>query len=358
MKVELDLRDLAQFPFLKESQDFIGNLTGTLDEFISGAEGGAALSRAVERVKAALPRREGDAIPAPPTFPVDAAKIRTEIASYALARVLVSCAQDRFLIDRLSRYEASRALAFLQAREDGEGRGEREKRQRLRAYVGHSLDFDPDGREVAVIEYVELACLLRDQKWRLVNRSIIRGRVQIDPGEGDALLRERIRVVLVRSLPLPVPKQVCTALSREVEGISVAYQEAMLQEFGAVEEVAFPPCIQALMGAITKGTNLPHTARFAMTAFFHTIGMSVTGIVELYCRAPDFDVTKTMYQVEHITGRGGTEYTPPSCATMRTYGLCSGRDALCEKVSHPLSYYRMRKKSAEKKPEPPNAPSG
>ncbi|MDD1674961.1 MAG: DNA primase regulatory subunit PriL, partial [Methanomicrobiales archaeon] len=112
MRVELDLRDLAQFPFLKESQDFIGNLTGTLDEFIHSAEGTAALSRAVERVKIALPRREGDATPALPAFPVDAARIRTEIASYGLARVLVSCAQDRFLIDRLCRYEASRALVF------------------------------------------------------------------------------------------------------------------------------------------------------------------------------------------------------------------------------------------------------
>jgi DNA primase large subunit len=220
------------------------------------------------------------------------------------------------------------------------------------------MGFDPEARAVPVITYVELASGQRDPKWRLVNRIIDRGQVRVDPDEGDALLRERIRIVLSRSLPLPVPQSLCAALSREVDGISAAYQEAMLQEFGAVEESAFPPCIRALMEAITKGTNLPHTARFAMTAFFHTIGMSVPGIVELYCRAPDFDVTKTMYQVEHITGRGGTEYTPPSCATMRTYGLCSGRDAVCERVSHPLSYYRHRKKSAEKKAAQPSAPSG
>jgi DNA primase large subunit len=55
-----------------------------------------------------------------------------------------------------------------------------------------------------------------------------------------------------------------------------------------------------------------------------------------------------MYQVEHISGGGGTEYTPPSCMTMKTYGLCVNRDFYCKNVSHPLSYYRSRKKASKK----------
>jgi DNA primase large subunit len=58
-----------------------------------------------------------------------------------------------------------------------------------------------------------------------------------------------------------------------------------------------------------------------------------------------------MYQVEHITGRGGsgTEYTAPACAAMRTTGLCVNRDALCERVAHPLSYYKVKKKDSARK---------
>jgi hypothetical protein len=48
--------------------------------------------------------------------------------------------------------------------------------------------------------------------------------------------------------------------------------------------------------------------------------------------------------VEHISGRGGTEYTAPSCATLRTTGFCVNRDSTCERVNHPLSYYRLKKK--------------
>jgi len=85
-----------------------------------------------------------------------------------------------------------------------------------------------------------------------------------------------------------------------------------------------------------------------MTAFLHTIGLGVSQIVELYCRAPDFDIDKTLYQVQHITGGGGTEYTSPACATMRTYGLCIGKDALCPRVNHPLSYYKVKKRDIDK----------
>jgi DNA primase large subunit len=62
-----------------------------------------------------------------------------------------------------------------------------------------------------------------------------------------------------------------------------------------------------------------------------------------------------MYQVEHITGRGGsgTEYTTPACAAMRTTGLCVHRDSLCEKVNHPLNYYKTKKRDKSGKYQKP-----
>jgi DNA primase large subunit len=165
------------------------------------------------------------------------------------------------------------------------------------------------------------------------------------------LIRERIRVLLRRDLPHKVPSALCAQLAPKVGELKQAYQEQMLQQFGTIEESAFPPCMQALISALTYGTNLTHAGRFSLTSFLHTIGMDVSGIAQLYGRSPDFDIEKTMYQVEHITGRGGsgTEYTTPACAAMRTTGLCINRDSLCEKVGHPLSYYKARKKNLQKK---------
>jgi DNA primase large subunit len=345
MKVELDVKDLAKYPFLKESQEFIGNFSETLDRFLASNSGKVALKHASERVIDAIASRKEHQKGRKKAWkvPSDQTGVRIEIASYALARVLVSCIGDRFLIDRLTRYEALRAAQILEEDEERDPSGKGEMKQ----YIAESVGIDMQKREMALVQYVELVPGLREDKWRLVNRDVYQGAVRLDPGEFDELLRERIRILLHRQLPLRIPPQICSELAPWTQTITAAYQEQILEEFGTIEESFFPPCIQALTAAITSGGNLPHVGRFALTAFLHTIGMNVSSIVELYCRAPDFDAGKTLYQVEHISGRGGTEYTPPSCATMRTYGICVKPDSLCEHVNHPLSYYKAKKKKGK-----------
>ncbi len=345
MKVELDLKDLAKYPFLKESQDFMGNFS--LQAFLASDTGKNALERAVERVIAALAPRQEAEEPKSGSVSSDEVSVRMEVAAYALARVLVSCGGDRFLMDRLARHEALRATAFLERDDVGE-RGQ--STLRVRDYVASSLGLDLAATDLPVTQYVELVPSLRDDRWRLVNRDVYGGRVRLESGDVEVLLRERIFSLIRRQLPLRVPGTVCASLAPQISRITAANQQQLLQEFGDVEEGVFPPCMKALMQAITSGANLPHTGRFALTAFLHTIGMSTPQIVELYCRAPDFDLQKTLYQVEHISGRSGTEYTPPSCATMRTYGICSARDELCGHINHPLTYYKVKKKG-KKEPD-------
>jgi DNA primase large subunit len=200
-------------------------------------------------------------------------------------------------------------------------------------------------------DYVEIVSVLHEDRFKLVNRHVRNGFVEIRKEELLELLRERIRVILRRDLPYHVPKTLCQQLAPVAESIKKEYQEQMLQQFGSIEETAFPPCMHALITALTAGTNLTHAGRFALTTFVHTVGMDVPSIARLYARSPDFDAEKTMYQVEHITGRGGsgTEYTAPACAAMRTTGLCVNRDPLCERVNHPLSYYRAKKRDMAQK---------
>jgi DNA primase large subunit len=326
MRVQLDRRDLAKYPFLKEAQEWVAGRTGTLGQFLDTNYGKVAARKGKQRVLEAISGGGpgGDRLRTDPEH---------EVFSYALARILVSCARDRALIDRLTRFEAARAWAFLQ-----------EEDVAKRAYVTRGLGIDPDASDIAVIGFVELVTQLREDRWRLVNREVVQGRVRLGGDDLDELIRERIRHVLSRQLPLPVPGRVCEALSPLLADISASYQATVMRDFGEVEEGAFPPCLQALVGAITAGTNLPHAGRFAITAFLHNIGMEPVQIMEIFARAPDFDPEKTRYQVEHISGRGGTEYTAPSCATLRTTGFCVNRDSTCERVNHPLSYYRIKKR--------------
>ena len=327
MRGRLDRKDLAKYPFLKEAQEWVSGRTGSLPEFFSSNYGRIAARHAVERIREAM---EGGRPPAPGPERLDPDR---EVYAYAIARVLVSCTKDRLLMDRLSRYEAERAARYLA-----------DEQPEKRALVAEGVGMPAEAGDLPVVQYVELASHLKDDRWRLVNREVEKGHVALGDGDLPDLTAERIRILLFSQLPLPVPPAICELLSPLAAEITAAQQQYLLREFGSVEEGAFPPCIRVLTTAITSGANLSHSGRFALTAFLHNIGMNPLQIMELFARAPDFDAGKTQYQVEHISGRSGTEYTAPSCATMRTHGICTGRDSLCTRVSHPLSYYRARKR--------------
>ncbi|MBN2734697.1 MAG: DNA primase large subunit PriL [Methanomicrobiaceae archaeon] len=331
MPVEFDKKDLAKYPFLKEAQSLVNDRAYSVENFIKSEFGKKISAKAISRINSALNNNyifEDDRQDNP----------EAEILSYAISRLVVSCMKERQMNDKLCRYESERAAFFLQT-----------EKPEKKDYVAISMGIDLESRRIKVPDYIELVPNLRDARWQLVNRDVNEGYVSIKREESEELLKERIRSVLHKQLPLPVGDSICSLLQSMVGEISRAYQEKLMEQFGEVNESAFPPCMKAIINAVSAGTNIPHTARFSLTAFMHTIGMDTTGIVEVYTRAPDFDVDKTLYQVEHISGRSGTEYTPPGCATMKTYGLCVNADSLCKNknIAHPLSYYKIKKKKED-----------
>jgi DNA primase large subunit len=335
------LKELSHFPFLKKAQDHIKVRFSSLDSLLKESRGESLTSRAIERIRDALSKKKIFA-------PEISDSVDDEIATYALARIIVSCVNDKQLIERLTRYEAERGYYFLVNEEEWNQNYKLEDSgySRLCITLSNELGIQITKDRMPLTDYVELASSLHEDRFRLVNRRLARGFVEIKKEERYELLRERIRVLIRHDLPHKVPSSVCEKLAPPVASIKKEYQEQMLQQFGSINESAFPPCIQALVLALTAGSNLTHAGRFALTTFVHTIGMDVTGIAQMYARSPDFDQEKTMYQVEHITGRGGsgTEYIAPACAAMKTTGLCINRDKLCETVNHPLNYYRQKKK--------------
>jgi DNA primase large subunit len=334
-------KELSHFPFLKKAQDHVKARFSTLDSLLKEPKGEALISRAVLRIQDSISPKKIFA-------PEVSDSVDDEIAAYALARIIVSCVNDKQLIDRLTRYEAERVYYFLVNEEEWNQNYKLEDSgySRLCIALANELGIQITRDLMPLTGYVELVSHLHEDRFRLVNRRLSKGFVEIKKEERYELLRERTHLVIRHDLPHKVPSSLCEQLAPKVASIKKVYQEQMLQQFGTIDETAFPPCMQALVLALTAGTNLTHAGRFALTTFVHTIGMNITEIAQMYARSPDFDPEKTMYQVEHITGRGGTgtEYTAPACAAMKTTGLCVHRDKLCESVNHPLNYYRQKKK--------------
>ena len=339
-------KELSHFPFLKKAQDHIKDLFPSIDLLLKEEKGSFLTELALKRINQALSSKK--------TIIVHFQhRDEDEIASYVLSRIIASCINDRQLLDRLTRYESERAYTFLHSEigsENETGWNENTPLDEhnfspISRYLAGEFGMNITANRISLTDYVEIVAPLHESRFKLINRKVVKGFVEVKKEEQYELLRERIRVILRRDLPYKVPKSLCETLAPVTASVKTEYQKQILQQFGTIEEHAFPPCMQILITALTAGTNLTHAGRFALTTFLHTVGMDSAAIGELYARSPDFDLEKTMYQVEHITGRGGsgTEYTAPACAAMRTTGICVHRDTLCERVSHPLSYYKLKK---------------
>ncbi|RQH00818.1 DNA primase regulatory subunit PriL [Natrarchaeobius oligotrophus] len=277
---------------------------------------------------------------------------RVELLSYPVARVLVSMVDERVLVRRYARAEAETAFERFAA--------DRERTTELKSVESTGIDLeellaefdltdairsDPDGGYlVDVGAYLPLAADLWGDEWRLVNRPLRRGNVPVGETELLELVREAIRDRIEDGLPFEVPESIAGALSSDVEEIRAVLADLDLtREIDTVVPDLFPPCMKALLDDVQKGEHLPHHSRFAITAFLASIGMETDEIVDLYRVNSSFGEEMTRYQTDHIRGETSpTEYSPPSCATMQSYGDCVNKDDLCERIPHPMAYYEQR----------------
>ncbi|MEZ5334902.1 MAG: DNA primase large subunit PriL [Methanolobus sp.] len=270
--------------------------------------------------------------------------------------MLVSCIDDSFLTRRYCLAEAVASYKQLKTREH-------EFLIDFAADFGVYPDESETGFKLHFTSYIKMASSLKAIEWKLVNRKLDHGNVNVSREEFARLLQELIKARVEHNLPMPVPDE----LTESCEPYLVEIREFLEErkstfgesEFESVETDLFPPCVTHAIANTQAGVNLAHSMRFAMTAFLLTIGMSVDDIINMFATSPDFDVEKARYQVEHIAGSSGTHYKPPSCSTMQTYGNCYAPDTMCKKISHPLNYYSrklwFKKRDAQK--QEVNSPS-
>lgn len=331
----MEEKDLALYPFITEASAYVSELGFSLERLLVSRAMDSARSRGVERVIQAL---QGE-IRKPQLLVSDESKILIELLSYPFARILVSCIDDNFLIRRYALAEAVSCYDLLRL-------------ESSEFICSIASDFQVDivisnhEFDIHFTDYIRLASSMKALEWKLVNRKLRKGHVYISKEELARLLQEAIRGRIQGSLPLDIPEDICRMSTPYIDPIQTELQQMKETfgsgDFGAVESNMFPPCMVHAISNVRAGVNLAHSMRFALTSFLRNVGMSVDDIIAMFNVSPDFDMDKTRYQIEHISGSSGTEYKPPSCSTMRTYGNCYGADELCSRIKHPLNYYRRK----------------
>lgn len=329
----------ARYPFLESARVAVEATEVDLGDVV--ADEPAVVERASERVEGAITDGEvGDAHRRP----------RVELLSYPIARVLVSLVDEHVCTRKYARAEAETAYQRFSA--------ELAEETQLRSVEGDRLalgdlltEFDlddavrtvDDGYRVTVGAYLRIAADEWGDEWRLVNRELDNGVLTLTRSELLVLCRAAVRRRVADGLPLSVPDTVGEHLEEEIADIREVLAEFDLtRDIDTVVPEQFPPCMKHLLDQVRTGEHLAHHSRFAIASFLVSIGMTTDEIVELLQVNPGFGEEQTRYQVNHIRGATGpTEYSPPSCATMQSYGDCVNMDDRCETISHPLAYYEQ-----------------
>lgn len=338
----------AQYPFLQSAREAVEQADVDLVEVVTHER--QVVERALDRVERSLTENTvGDPHRRP----------RVELLSYPVARVLVSLVDEHILTRNYTRAEA--ATAHERIERELTRTTELQSRQRERLTIDSLLaEFDitdavresptaDDEYRVAVGTYLAYGSEQWGDEWRLVNRDLQAGEIPLEERELLVLVRHAIRQRIAEGLPLSVPEVIATQLESEVATLREQLAELeLMRDIDTVVPDLFPPCMTFLLDQVQKGEHIEHHSRFAIASFLTSIGMTTDEIVDLFEVNPGFGEEVTRYQVDHIRGSSSpTEYSPPSCATMQSYGDCVNMDDLCEQISHPLGYYEKQLDNAD-----------
>jgi DNA primase large subunit len=333
----LDVVTSAKYPFLKESAKYLKDTEVSLDQLVSGVAYERARYLGRDRVMEAL--EEGKIDDHPMASKVDAT---VELLSYPIARMIVSAVADTAFVRRYAIAEAKKADERLRAEDIS-------FIVKVANEFGLEVDQDDGNLSVYFADFLRFSSTMRDKSWKLVNQRVVSGSVIVTKYRLVRLIQQMLTDKIVSELPLEVNDAILDAFAKDVGEIRRVLEERKAEhkakETGRLSIVRFPPCMKKLLGMMQAGENVPHSGRFALVAFLHALGMDSSDILEAFSTAPDFDPSKSEYQIKHITGESsGTEYSTPECSTMKSYGICFDPDELCSRdwMKHPLTYYRAK----------------
>ncbi|MCQ2070385.1 MAG: DNA primase large subunit PriL [archaeon] len=338
----MDTLRAARFPFLPDASEYAEKNLESIDALLTHPIYEGARKRGLERIRSALSTTDRKIPDVTLAGGSRAEENRmNEILSYPYARILVSCINDRLLTQRYALTEAERMVSILET-------DSMAAQVIIDEFEVNAKDDHREYIEMHFADYLRYSYVMHAIDWKLINRDVKNGYVRMERSKFNRLLQNAYRLRIEQELPLNVPEGYIGMIRRDLEAVKMMLIELKdsLSPTGGQEmkNEFLPPCISGIIRMAQNGQNLPHSARFALVTFLHALGLNYQQIVAIFAVSPDFNEAMSEYQIKHITGElnGGEGYTPPTCATMKTNGICLNPDELCGKLKHPLGYYRIK----------------
>jgi len=319
---DYDLKLLAKYPFLDESKKYVSSLGLSIAQMQEHPIYSSSFEMGKNRVHQALEGKlsidVGDEI-----------SQELSILSFVVARILVNLTGNKSIIRRYARAEARQAHRFL-TRENETTIEEIKKDLRLKTKE-YKIHYN---------SYVQLAQDLAKTKpeWKLVNRRMHKGFIEIKKTEELTLMRESImnkinKPINVKKTPHQF-KETANHINNKYSGRPA---EISMKE---LDMEALPPCIKQIIASMESG-SVSHNSMFVLATSLLDLGLKTDNVLTIFSRYPSYNEEKSRYQIEFLSGKKSpTKYSCPTCARIKGYGLCV---AECN-IKHPLMYYRDKRK--------------
>jgi DNA primase large subunit len=245
---------------------------------------------------------------------------KEEIASFAAARMILGYLRNPFLTNRFAVNE-SKIVSRLINRED-------EKIvDAVAAQFGIASSVENGLMLIDLPTYLKYS--VRDPHYRLINRKLFSGKVELTAAEKKRLVEEAVKKHIEKIPIVKDPPDIIKDAGKQLL-LEIPKTEVRI----TVRAGDHPPCVMRLLESMKKHENLAHHARWYLAAYLLAIGMAEDDVVNVFSAAPDFSEKITRYQVGHIKKKG---YSVPSCATVMTYGLCC---AVC-RIGSPINWHTL-----------------
>jgi DNA primase large subunit len=313
---QTDMEKLAKYPFLKAAREYVSSLKLNLSGIAGHPLYSASIPLGKERVDQAMRGRIDSRLG-------DKLSCELSIISYVIARILVNHTGARQLFWRYASAEAENSYFFL-----------REEKPDTVGEVMEDLEVKLTDGRMHFKDYLTLSVNLakQDPKWKLVNRRMDKGYVSVDEPEVLILVREAIRLKVLEPVDT---KSIPDELKKISRDIAVEYVKKPVDvKLDQVKDESIPPCVKAMLASLEAGI-ISHNERFILATYFIGRGLDLEGLVKVFSRFPNFNEEKTRYQLAFLIGeKSATKYSCPTCAKVKSYGLCK---AECG-IKHPLNF--------------------
>ncbi len=269
---------------------------------------------AVERIKKALANDRSQRMLLHET------ERKEDIASFAAARMILGHMRNNFLTNRFAINEAKKVSDSL-------GREDERTVEAVAAHFG--IKAVQEGKRMVIDLPTFVRYSVKDPHYRLINRKLGKGLVEINQGELRRLIEEAVKK---HNESIPLVKDPPAIIIKAGERLMAEIPKS--ENRFVVKAGDHPPCVMRMLEEAKKHENLPHHARWYLATYLLACGMKEEDIVKVYSDLPDFSEKVTSYQVSHIKKKG---YNVPSCSTVMTYGLCC---AVC-RIGNPMNWHTI-----------------